>query len=109
MFRGRLKTCQTSERTEVTDEQPTCPPFRTRTKRYGPDRLGYARSPGKQKERETYKEEKKPTTTNKNASEEEKRKVEQMEIRTFRIIAKVLRQNPQTHEMSKNLHTDPSI
>lgn len=43
MFRGRLKTCQTSERTEVTDEQPTCPPFRTRTKHYGPDTLGYAK------------------------------------------------------------------
>lgn len=34
MFRGRFKTCQTSERTRVTDEQPTCPPFRARTKWY---------------------------------------------------------------------------
>lgn len=43
MFRGRFKTCQTSERTRFTDEQPACPPFRTRTTWYGPHRRGYAR------------------------------------------------------------------
>lgn len=40
MFRGRFKTCQTSERTRVTDEQPTCPPFRTLKQWTGSATLG---------------------------------------------------------------------